>query len=269
MPRTPRSDLEAREWEARAVTATGGVTAETVHIVSGVRAPAEVVASGPVATVPPAEARSERGTSPQLWIRATYSRERAMYQVRELRVTAADDEDVTGTVLRDIAPQRLLRWILPRMFEVDEETMSYGVLLFIAPDLEEVVQLRESLQRSGRTPRPDMLRDAATIYQLAEAVHEPPLRAVAETLGMTTRTASRWIASARELGLMERSDSPRAASTVQPEPPAGLDALLAQIDREERERLLKLGLSAEAVEQAVAERHATVEAVVRRAQRQA
>ncbi len=69
----------------------------------------------------------------------------------------------------------------------------------------------------GRTtfaegPTDEALQAAATVYRLAHACGEPPTKAVEDRFGLTRSTAGRYVAKARERGLLKQTTPGKAAA---------------------------------------------------------
>lgn len=209
MPVAPSFDLLDRQWDVNP-------SAQPVDVIPGVTVPRRVTASGPADTVPGSEHETHEA---RLAVEARLDERRGCYLLAGLTVSVADDE-VTGTLLRTIAPLTILRWVIPRTFRIDHEILSPAVLAFVAPELEEERERRadeaativegkaelgepisDDLQREAEQP-PPTLEDAVTVHRLAELVREPPGKAVTEALGISRRTATNWITRAREQGLI-------------------------------------------------------------------
>jgi hypothetical protein len=99
---------------------------------------------------------------------------------------------VTAEGLRGIPLAGLLRW------GVREHARQQGRRFNPDPDV----------AKDG--PTPEALRAAATVYRLAYALGEPPTKAVSVSLGLTYSTAARWVAKAREAGLLGATTQGRA-----------------------------------------------------------
>lgn len=183
------ADVTERGWSLE-------VSPEKVEPIPGASAPAVIQAHGPVDTLPArlADGVDGEGKRAVLEIEAVFDQQQGRYVLRRLAVTAAGGSEVTGTLLRQIAPLSLMRWIVPRTFTMPLATFSASVANFVTPE--------------GRVPQDSggdssaSLKDAATVYRLAEVVREPPAKAVAEALGLQTRTATNWIVRARKQGLL-------------------------------------------------------------------
>ena len=66
--------------------------------------------------------------------------------------------------------------------------------------------------RRGRPPHlgPDHYREAARVYSTALALGEKPLQAVMAHFHTSQSTASRWVAAARDMEFLPRTDPGRA-----------------------------------------------------------
>lgn len=183
------ADVTDRGWTLQ-------VSSETVEPIPGVSAPCVVHANGPVAALPAhlASGVDEAEKGMKLEIEATFDEEQGRYLLRRLGVMAPAEGEVTGTLLRQIAPLGLVRWLVPRTFTMTLETFGPYVANFVTPEGRPVLDSGSSSTAS--------LKDAAMVYRLAEVVREPPAKAVAESLGLQTRTATNWIVRARKQGLL-------------------------------------------------------------------
>jgi hypothetical protein len=86
--------------------------------------------------------------------------------------------EVTGEVLRALPVARVVR-----------EAVEQVVVLPV-PDV--------TKRMDGRSPSDETLKSLAGIYALAAVAGYPPKQRVADTFGISTSAASRWIARARE-----------------------------------------------------------------------
>lgn len=190
MNNTPETDLRERKWQ---VEGSDGIT--EVH--PGVALPLLVRAGGPLLGMPSDDAGSpviDGGF--RLEVEAAYSQPLGHYRLRSFSLIAPEDDEVTGVLLRTVTPLGVMRWILPRTFQFDASVLSASVLGFVAPELKP--NRRE--ETDGGATGID-LADVGTVYRLATIVRYPPVKAVAETFGFQTRTASNWIARARAQAL--------------------------------------------------------------------
>ncbi len=105
------------------------------------------------------------------------------------------DIEITGALLRTVKVHAIIR-------------TAIDVTL---PDwLRPLTELRASAARGERTPLPPVARSnpdamliTAAIYRIAEIANENPALAVAETLDLKTRSATNWIHTARNAGLLD------------------------------------------------------------------
>lgn len=169
-----------------------------MELIPGVVAPKIVRSAGPLGTLPPGMAGdvTEQEGSAAIDVRAAYDADRRQYLLQHLGVTLEGGGEVTGVLLRKIAPLSIMRWVVPLTFLMEIRTHSRWVMRFANP-----------IGNARNTPTgPDetaSLQDAASIYRLAEILREPPAKAVAETLGLQKRTATNWLSRAREQGLLD------------------------------------------------------------------
>lgn len=191
MPITPETDLREREWH---VDESGAL----VEVHPGVAIPTCVRAWGPLSGVPSGgvggSSLDDGGF--RLEIEAVYSRPLGHYTLRCFSLTAPEDAEVTGVLLRTITPLGVMRWVLPRTFRLDASALSVSVVDFVAPELKP----HRIEEPAGGSVSID-LTDVGTVYRLATIVRYPPAKAVGETFGLQARTATNWIARARALGL--------------------------------------------------------------------
>ncbi len=119
------------------------------------------------------------------------------YVCRELRMRQREGgPPVTGEALRDVTVRNYVRTGI-RLAVMKEEQ---------APDGTSV--LRSALGRkppkglAKQGPTDEVLRWVAQIYGLAVALNEPPTKSVQDELGVSRATAGRWVAEARNRGLL-------------------------------------------------------------------
>lgn len=136
----------------------------------------------------------------------------ATVAVTVMRAGAGDE--VTSLTLREVRVQTLLQWSGMRVSTVsvgESDPVSGGAYLRRMQDLTE------------RTPA-ESVYDAATMYRLAVTVNLPPLKTVAESLGVSQSTATRLMNRARMDGLAPGIRLPDADATgpyMGPTPPGG------------------------------------------------
>lgn len=190
MPLTPETDLRERKWQ---VEQTGALI--TVH--PGVTISKIVRSWGPLSGVPTGEPLAPTLDGGfRLDIEAAYSQLLGYYTLRSFALVAPEDEEVTGVLLRSVTPLAVMRWVLPRTFQLDASALTVSVVDFVAPEL-----MPYRIEEPGGASTSIDLKDVGTVYRLAAIVRYPPAKAVAETFGLQPRTATNWIARARALGL--------------------------------------------------------------------
>jgi len=190
VPITPETDLRERNWRVDGAPAL-------IDVHPGIAIPRLVRAGGPLSSVPSAAGgRAALDDGFRLEIEAVYSPSLGHYTLRSFSLLAPEDEEVTGVLLRTVTLLGVMRWILPRTFQLNASALSVSVVDFVAPELKP--------HRSGEPdggPVGIDLTDVGTVYRLATIVRYPPAKAVAETFGLQARTATNWIARARAAGL--------------------------------------------------------------------
>jgi hypothetical protein len=202
MPITPMTDLAERGWSVTPEPTWNlhlpeGVDA--VEPIPGVVMPIEVRAQGPLQSLPAEAVQGATDSEVEgarVEVEAVYDAKAGRYRLRGLSITASDAGEVTGVLLRRVAPLSILRWVLPRVFDTDDGALTPWVASFVAPEMD---TLRESAEQERPAPT---IQDAATVYRLAEVVREPPAKAVATALGLQARTATNWIKRAKAQGLL-------------------------------------------------------------------
>lgn len=191
VPITPETDIEERGWSIDL-----GSDSYVVH--PGVSAPAIVRAWGPLVNLPGVQASdSEVRDGSVLEVEAHLDDAGGSYRLYRVTVMAAQGAEVSGTLLRAVAPLSVMRWVLPRTFQLDGDALSDAVVAFVAPEFR---QYRPPLG-GGKGSSVDVA-DVGTVYRLASVVRYPPAKAVAETFGLHARTATNWIVRAREANLL-------------------------------------------------------------------
>lgn len=106
---------------------------------------------------------------------------------------AGEGDEVTTAALREVRVQYVLQRSSAELVTV---TRSEG----------RPISLRDYLadlkSRSDRTDQETLL-EAVTLYRVAATVNLAPLKLVADQLGVSVSTATRWMARAREAGLAD------------------------------------------------------------------
>ena len=193
LPIPQTADEKILNWTEWKVVGSGAL----IQVHPGVAIPSIVRAGGPLSSVP----SGERGDSAfsegfHLDIEASYGQALGHYTLRSFSVVAPENEEVTGVLLRTLTPLAVLRWILPRTFQLEASALSVSVTDFVAPELK-----RQRIETPNEKSAGIDLADVGTVYRLAAIVRYPPAKAVAETFGLEARTATNWIARARAVGL--------------------------------------------------------------------
>lgn len=128
-----------------------------------------------------------------------WSDERFTYEVRELTVEApVDDFPVTGTLLRSVPVQMLLKLCINRALLTKQKGKALPLFQSmhnaIGSDPEMLPRMAE------RGPQPETLQWVARLYTLAKIKLVPPAQYVSDAFEVPLRTASHWIKLARERG---------------------------------------------------------------------
>lgn len=124
----------------------------------------------------------------------TYDRELGRVVASELHVTRArEGRELTSKNLREIAIQNavvkvVMNWML---HVIGEDSMTATA-----------ADALDNFNPAKGRAKPEVLRDAAVIYTIARVGSWPPLKTVAETLGVSQSTATRLVADARKVGLL-------------------------------------------------------------------
>lgn len=191
VPITPETDIAERGWSI-----DRGPDSYVIH--PGVSAPTIVRAWGPLVNVPGVQASNcDVRDGSVLEVEVHLDDAGGGYRLRRVTVTAAQRAEVSGSLLRAVAPLTVMRWVLPRTFQLEGDALSYAVVAFVAPEF------RQYRPQLGDTKVSSVhLADVGTVYRLASVVRYPPAKAVAETFNLHARTATNWIVRAREANLL-------------------------------------------------------------------
>ena len=122
-------------------------------------------------------------------------------------LTVHGDKPVTTEVVRQLRVDELVRVAVAEAARPYEQAgASIRMPIFPAPD--ERAELYERFAKGGRRPRrgspvsEETLHRVAALYRAALKNGDPPTSTIAEALRVTRSTASRWVAKAREAGLL-------------------------------------------------------------------
>lgn len=153
---------------------------------------------------------SIQGSEATVEIDVVFSDEAGRYLVD--RVSAhrgpAPTEEITGALLREIRVQEII------------QQSALGVVWFSDPRRGMISSqwgltfMRRVSTVDGRA-QPEHVTTAARIYRIATIVGLPPLRTVAEKLGISQSTATRLISKAREAGQVLVARAPGSAATAE------------------------------------------------------
>lgn len=193
------NDLARVKWD-------GTQSKERLTVPPGVSLPAWIEATGPLSRVMDSRSLEEiesdglDAEDALVRIEASYDDHEQRYLLRKLELTAPEGREISGTLLREVAPLRIMRWVLPRTFKPSEVGLgTSAVMRYIYP--ERGIEL-EPRPRGATGPTHTEIIEVATIYRLAHIVRDSPAKAVAESMGLERRTATNWIARARDVGLL-------------------------------------------------------------------
>lgn len=136
-------------------------------------------------------------------VNVRFNHDKAMFEAQEVTVLKyADGPEITSAMLRKVRIQDLIGAATPSCVYLSDSTGALinregiwtGPLRLVTSyDVEEY-------HRTG--PTDEALDWVAKVYTLAKALRLPPAKAVAEEMKLPERTASNWIAKARERKLL-------------------------------------------------------------------
>jgi Family of unknown function (DUF6214) len=137
-----------------------------------------------------------------------------------LEVRAPENGGIVTETLRAIPVGRLLHLGTTDALMTRAQTPERGPVGSFGPATLE--EQRQFYQRYANTRRPrqgspltdETLAQVATVYRAALGRGDPPTATVAETMNVARSTAARWIASARERGLLGPAMRGRAGEAV-------------------------------------------------------
>ncbi len=136
-------------------------------------------------------------------IEAVYSSIAGRYRIASTAHRATTETaEITPTVLRQVRLGELLSAAVPYCVTVDFEGKWRTVHDLLATDGHVVPKPLAALAVAAG-PTADTLGLVHLIYGVAALAALPPMRAVATELGIPERTATHWIAKARNAGLLE------------------------------------------------------------------
>ncbi|MBX3193872.1 MAG: hypothetical protein KF727_02070 [Microbacteriaceae bacterium] len=136
-------------------------------------------------------------------IEAVYSADAGRYRIAATahRATSSTGE-ITPTVLRQVRLGELLTAAVPHCVTVEFEGKQRTVHDLLATGGRVVPEPLAAIAVAAG-PTADTLGLVQLIYGVAALAASPPMRAVANELGIPERTATHWISKARAAGLLE------------------------------------------------------------------
>ncbi len=147
--------------------------------------------------------RGDEVMAPVIHMRIRFSQ----YQGRFLaQFVGLEAVEVASTDLREVRVAELLRMASSAAIYVKHSVDEDPVSLYETQG-DEMVSLKDSrlgLLAKERGPVDPVLREAALVYNVALLSSQAPAKAVEKAFQLPARTAARWIAKAREKGMLER-----------------------------------------------------------------
>lgn len=114
--------------------------------------------------------------------------------VESVTVTASPGEEVTGAGLRSVRVQDCLRQAGLEMALVQTESGEWQ-------EADRLLEIGRYARAAAEPDGREVL--AARLYTVARLVNAPPLKETAQHLGVSQSTATRLVARARKLGLLD------------------------------------------------------------------
>jgi hypothetical protein len=134
------------------------------------------------------------------------------FEMDELTVTRRDDgEQVTGFGLRALKPPAIIRNAVGRSLANFPPDRSDGSVAFISSEpgtavAYGAVTAADAAAAKSDGPIDSTLRLVGRVYTLAYAVQDRQAKAIAETFGVSARTAGAWISKAKAAGYVAADD---------------------------------------------------------------
>ncbi len=128
------------------------------------------------------------------------NRSTLIYEVQSVEVKRIDGgPEVTGAMLRGLRVNQLMLRAVAHAIDTHADDRPFIALLTLGE-----IKLDTYERAYGDDPPPTLTREelGARVYAVARAMGRPPLKSVAETLGVSRSTAIRLIAQARKIGLL-------------------------------------------------------------------
>jgi hypothetical protein len=118
---------------------------------------------------------------------------------KKVKIDATDDRpELSSSLMQKIKIQNFLRTLLRQAAVIPSEIDGVRSPISLSPiDAEYAEHIR------AEGPTDSTLKVVARYYRLAEAINEPPTKAVQECLQIPRPTAANWVSRARSAGLLE------------------------------------------------------------------
>ncbi|HEY8589544.1 MAG TPA: hypothetical protein VIL55_08330 [Naasia sp.] len=113
------------------------------------------------------------------------------------------DGEITPSVLRRIRLGELLAAAVPYCVAVSDDELGHGIVRDLVGASGRLLPKWMADTAAHAGPTRDTLELVQLAYGVAALAGQPPMQAVAAELGIPTRTATHWIARARQAGLLE------------------------------------------------------------------
>ncbi|MDJ0323385.1 hypothetical protein QMG61_06365 [Cryobacterium sp. PH31-AA6] len=133
-------------------------------------------------------------TDTEASMKVYWDSEHFTYEIAELKLTRAGDQQLNGSLLRALPIQAMLRAAISRAIQFKVPAESGFELRHIA------ISDAEAKRLSKQGPKPETLDWVARIYKTARIKLMPPTQYVGSFFEIPHRTASHWIKLARDRG---------------------------------------------------------------------
>ncbi|WP_072687799.1 hypothetical protein [Rhodococcus marinonascens] len=119
-------------------------------------------------------------------------------EVRSLTVVQRDGgPPVTGTALRSIAIQSVVRQFVKQQIEIEHGIEAGAEVVALG-----LLSTSEARQLKKLGPQPETIEQVARVYRLAEFMSDAPTKAIEDAFEVSRSTAGAWIGRARAAGLI-------------------------------------------------------------------
>jgi hypothetical protein len=137
-------------------------------------------------------------------IDASYSTPAGRYRItRTAHRAVGTTDEITPTVLRQVRLGEILSAAVPHCVAVVDDQIGRGTVHDLISSGKRLLPEWMSAAASKAGPTADTLEIVQVIYGVAALAGQPPMRAVANELGIPERTATHWITKARAAGLLD------------------------------------------------------------------